>query len=102
MSWKLKRGQPDEHEALPHFDIGIGASLDEVMDFDRKICAMGCKRFMRNLTDFDFPFDVVDDQRQQGCTQVVVQEMFPGARKRTVVGGYVIPLHEITDHPERN
>jgi hypothetical protein len=78
------------------------ASLDEVMDFDRKICAMGCKRFMRSLTDFDFPKDVVEGQRREGYTQVVVQEMFPGVRKRMLVGGYVIPLHDIPDHPERN
>jgi hypothetical protein len=97
-----KRGQSDEPEALPHFAIGPVGSLEEVMDFDRKMCARGCKRFMRDLTDFDFPKDAVEDQRRKGNTQVVVQEIHPGCRTRRTVSGYVVRWHDIPDHPERN
>jgi hypothetical protein len=102
MGWKLKRRQIDEPEALPHFAIGPVASLEDVMEFDRKICAKGCKRFMRELTDFDFPTAHVQDQRQKGNRYIVVQEIHPGFRTRSTVSGYVIHWQDIPDHPERN
>ena len=55
MGRKRARAKTDEPEALPHFDIGIVHTGDDVMAFDRKICESGCKRFLRDLTDVDFP-----------------------------------------------
>jgi hypothetical protein len=96
MGWKLMRTEDEhQHELLPHFDIGPVGSIDDVMAFDRGVCERGCKRFMRDLTDFDFPPGFVEGERRRGYTQVIVEEMFPGARRRSTVSGYVIKRQDL-------
>jgi hypothetical protein len=95
MGKKLQRRQPDEHEVLPYFEIGSVGSAEDVMAFDRRICEGGCKRFLRDLTEFDAPRPVIADLRKQGDTLVIVEELRPGARRRSFVSGYVVKHRDL-------
>jgi hypothetical protein len=96
VGWKLKHRQPDAHEILPHFEIGPVGNAEDVMAFDRRMCEQGCTRFMRDLTDFDAPRQVITDLRRQGYTQVTVEELRPGVRRRCFVMGYVIKRRDLS------
>jgi hypothetical protein len=95
MNHKRNRPALERPEVLPHFDVGDVTSVDELMAFDRQICASGCKRFLRDLTVFDFPLAQVHDLWGQGQRYIVVEELWAGARTRQTASGYVITRHDL-------
>jgi hypothetical protein len=90
------RTSPDTHERLPYIEIRPVSTVDELMAFDRGVCAEGCKRFVRELTDVDFPPPITAELRQRGEMLLIVQEVRRGVRKRIPASGYVVKRRELS------